>query len=274
MAIAEQSDATRGLGIDTERLAIGYSGHTVGADLDLAIRGARITALLGPNGCGKTTLFRTLLGLLRALGGRVRIGGDDLSTLSRAAIAKRVAYVPQLVEGYFPFSVMDVVLMGRAPHLGLFSAPGPQDRAIAADALERLRILELSERPFTAISGGQRQLVLIARALAQEAPIVFMDEPTSNLDFGNQFHVLECIRRLSEAGITIVVSSHHPDHALRFADDVVLMKDGGVLAAGGVDAVLTGALLTRVYGMPIEIARVSSGAGAYRVCVPEPDASP
>ena len=258
------------LGIVAEDLAIGYPGHLVGEHLDLNIGGGRITALLGPNGCGKTTLFRTLLGLLRTLGGRVRIGGDDLLGLSRATLARRAAYVPQLVEGYFPFSVMDVVLMGRAPHLGMFSAPRAADRAIAADALERLRIAELSGRAFTAISGGQRQLVLIARALAQEAPIVFMDEPTSNLDFGNQFHVLDCIRRLSEAGITIVVSSHHPDHALRFADDVVLMKDGGVLAAGGVDTVLSGEVLSRVYGMPIEIAQVPSGAGSYRVCVPEP----
>jgi iron complex transport system ATP-binding protein len=261
------------LTIETRALATGYPGHPVGRDMSLTIRGGQVTALLGPNGCGKTTLFRTLLGLLMPHGGQVLIGGDDLSRLPRAEIAKRVAYVPQVVEGYFPFTVMDVVLMGRAPHLGMFAAPGAEDRAIAGRALAELRIADLAGRSFTAISGGQRQLVLIARALAQEAPVIFMDEPTASLDFANQFHVLDCISRLSHAGRTIVISSHHPDHALRFADDVVLMEAGGVFAAGPTGDTLSSETLSRVYGMDIVIADVAAGhgGGVYRVCVPNPD---
>lgn len=260
------------LDIETRALATGYPNHPVGRDMNLTVRGGRVTALLGPNGCGKTTLFRTLLGLLKPQGGQVLIGGDDLARLPRGEIAKRVAYVPQVVEGYFPFSVLDVVLMGRAPHLGMFSAPGIEDRRIADAALRELRIADLARRPFTAISGGQRQLALIARALAQEAPVIFMDEPTASLDFANQFHVLDCIRRLSHAGRTIVISSHHPDHALRFADAAVLMKSGGVFSAGTTDDVLSAAALSEVYGIDIAIAEVPAGPGGsvHRVCVPSP----
>ncbi|MEQ8506173.1 MAG: ABC transporter ATP-binding protein [Rhodospirillales bacterium] len=258
--------------VETRGLATGYPGHPVGRDMNLVIDGGVVTALLGPNGCGKTTLFRTLLGLLHPQGGQVLIGGDDLTSLPRSEIAKRIAYVPQVVEGYFPFSVMDVVLMGRAPHLGMFSAPGTEDRRVAEAALTELRIVDLARRSFTAISGGQRQLVLIARALAQEAPLIFMDEPTASLDFANQFHVLECIRRLAGAGRTIIVSSHHPDHALRFAAAAVLMKSGGVYAAGKSGDVLTGAALSDVYGIPIRITEVAdSGTGQpIRVCIPDP----
>ena len=216
------------LEIETRALATGYPGHPVGRDMNLTIAGGRVTALLGPNGCGKTTLFRTLLGLLKPQGGRILIGGDDLAQLSRGEIAKRVAYVPQVVEGYFPFTVLDVVLMGRAPHLGMFAAPGPEDRR---------------------------------------------DEPTASLDFANQFHVLDCVRRLAGAGRTIVISSHHPDHALRFADRAVLMKAGGILADGPTAAVLTGTALSDVYGMAVRIAEVPAGGGAsVRVCVPDPGA--
>lgn len=262
------------LEIETRALATGYPGHPVGRDITLTIAGGRVTALLGPNGCGKTTLFRTLLGLLRPQGGQILIDGDDLCHLPRKDIAKRVAYVPQVVEGYFPFTVLDVVLMGQAPHLGTFSAPGAEDRQIAQEALDELRITDLARRPFTAISGGQRQLVLIARALAQQAPVIFMDEPTASLDFANQFHVLDGVRRLAGAGRTIVISSHHPDHALRFADRAMLMKAGGILADGPTADVLTGAALSDVYGMNVRIAEVPAAAGqSVRVCVPDPRTS-
>lgn len=253
-----------------ENLGFGYPGNPIGRDLDLAIESRAVTMLLGPNGCGKTTLFRTLLGLLAPQAGGVWLDGDALPDLSRDEVARRVAYVPQVTDGYFPFTVLDVVLMGRAPHLGMFAAPGAVDHDLARAALAEVNLTAFAARPFTAISGGQRQLVLIARALAQAAPALIMDEPTANLDYGNQFRVMERARDLATAGRTIVISSHNPDHALRYADNVVLMRAGAVAAAGPVADVLTGEALSEVYGIPITVIEVAgAGGGPRRLCIPD-----
>ncbi|MCP5367989.1 MAG: ABC transporter ATP-binding protein [Hyphomicrobiales bacterium] len=252
-----------------EGLGFGYPGQAVGRGLDLAIEAETVTMLLGPNGCGKTTLFRTLLGLLSPQAGRVLLRGRPLDQLPRRDVARDLAYVPQAAEGTFPFPVLDVVVMGRAPHLGLFESPGARDRARAEAALDAVGLADLAGRPFTAISGGQRQLVLVARALAQEAPILVMDEPTANLDYGNQFRVLERARGLASAGRTVVVSSHNPDHAFRFADRAVLMRGGAVAAAGAPAQVLDAAALSAAYGIPIGLRDVDLGGGRVgRVCVP------
>lgn len=247
-----------------EKLGIGYPRHAVGRNLDVAIETGTVTMLLGPNGCGKTTLFRTLMGLLPAQGGRVLLDGRPLADLDRTTIARRIAYVPQVAQGYFPFTVLDVVMMGRAPYLGLFEQPGRNDREIAEAALTEVGMGDFAERPFTAISGGQRQLALIARALAQTAPVLVMDEPTANLDYGNQHRVLQRAAALAEGGRTVIVSTHNPDHALAFAGRVVLMKAGAVIDAGDAANVMTGAALSEVYGLPVEIAEVTDGDGRIR----------
>lgn len=254
--------------VEADGLAIGYRDLTVGTDLTLAIEAGSVTALLGPNGCGKSTLFKTLLGLLPAKAGRVRLSGDELSVLGRREIARRLAYVPQVVEGYFPFTVLDVALMGRAAALGLFAQPGAADRDAAMTALETVGIARLATRPFTAISGGQRQLCLIARALAQAAPVLVMDEPTSNLDFGNQARVLAQVAALRAAGRTVVISTHHPDHAFRIADRVVLMKDGAILAHDAPSRALTPERLESVYGLPVVVAEIDTPAGPRWCCLP------
>ena len=180
-------------------LAFGYPGHPVGHDVSFELSAGEIVCLLGPNGGGKTTLFKTLLGLIAPLGGEVALDGAGIARLSRATIARAVGYVPQAQTGYFPFTVGDVVLMGRTAHLGAFAVPGAADRAAAAAALDRLGIGHLADRIYTQVSGGERQLALIARALAGGPKLLVMDEPTASLDFGNRTRVLAEIARLDPA---------------------------------------------------------------------------
>ena len=249
-------------------LAFGYPRHPVGRDVDLSVRPGEVLCLLGPNGSGKTTLFKTLLGLLPRQGGRVTLDGAELGHWSRPEIARRLAYVPQAHDAVFPYAVRDMVIMGRTVHRGMFSGPGHEDRARADQALVELGIGDLAARDYTRLSGGQRQLVLIARALAQEAPLIVMDEPTASLDFGNQLLVLEQVRRLAARGLGIVLSTHNPDHAFRCATRVLLLKDGTTLATGAPLDALSAAALSRVYGVAISVQQLADG---QRVCVPADD---
>ena len=248
-----------------EALAYGYGRHAVGSGVSLAVAPGEVVCLLGPNGGGKTTLFKTLLGLLPAQGGSISLGHDKLADLSRAEVARRVAYVPQAAGGYFPFSVREVVLMGRAAHLGAFAGPSTDDRHHAENAIARVGIAHLAEAEFTRISGGERQLVLLARALAQAAPIIVLDEPTANLDFGNQVRLLAEIRRLAADGVGVLWATHAPDHALECADRVALVARGGVKSYGATAEVVEADALSDLYGVAIEIR--SLAGSERRVCV-------
>ena len=238
-------------------LAFGFGARPIGENVDLQLAPGEVLCVLGPNGSGKTTLLRTLLGLLPAIAGRVLLEDKDLRTLPRAEVARRIASVPQSSAMSFDFTVEDIVLMGRTAHLGPFAAPGRADREAARSALERLGIAALASRPFGEASGGERQLTLIARALASEARLLLMDEPTASLDFGNQARVLAEISRLRGAGIGVLLSSHEPGHAFEVADRVLLLHAGRVLSQGSAREVLTEALLSRLYGVRVE---VSDGA--------------
>ncbi len=241
------------MSIAARGLAFGFPRRVVGRDLDVALEAGEVLCVLGPNGAGKTTLFRTLLGLLPPLGGRVLIDGDDLAAMPREAIARAVAYVPQSSAMAFDFTLEEVVVMGRSAHLGPFAAPQRRDFEIARAALDRLGIAALADRPFGEVSGGERQLTLIARALATEARAIVMDEPTANLDFGNQARVLGEIARLRGAGISILLCSHDPDHAFQVADRVMLLENGRVLDQGEARAVLTVQNLSQLYRVPAEV---------------------
>jgi iron complex transport system ATP-binding protein len=249
-------------------LDFGYPGRTVGRGLAMELHAGEVLCVLGPNGAGKSTLFRTLLGLLPPLAGQVTLDGVELHTLSRAAIARAIAYVPQATQAPFDFSVIETIEMARTAHLGLLSQPGPRDRERAHAALARLGIAELSGRTMAALSGGERQLVLIARALATGAASIVMDEPTANLDIANQWRVLREISGLRDAGIGILLCTHDPDHALMAADRALLLRGGQVLALGNAAEILVAQNLSRLYGVTVHVTDVETPEGIRRVCVP------
>lgn len=254
--------------LSAERLAFGYPGKPVGRDVDLALEPGEVICLLGANGSGKTTLFKTLLGLLPPQGGRVHLDGRCLQRWSRRALARVMGYIPQAHAGTFPFSVIDMVLMGRAPRIGTFSSPSQADVHIAEQALESLGIAELRDDAYTEISGGQRQLVLIARALAQEPEVLIMDEPTANLDFGNQVLVLSRVRALVGGGRSVMLSSHDPDHAFMCADRVGMLHGGVLERLGAPEEVVTPAALKRLYRVDVEVLELGADRIPGRVCVP------
>jgi iron complex transport system ATP-binding protein len=233
-------------------LSIGYANRTVGSGLDIALQTGEVLALLGPNGSGKTTLLKTLIGLLPPKAGTVTLGGKPLGGYSVSARARSIAYVPQVHIGTFAFTVETVVLMGRNAHGTLFSRPSAHDRAVAHAALARFGIGGMAARPYTEISGGERQLVLLARALAQEPQFIVLDEPTASLDFGNQGKVIAEIRALAASGHGVLFTTHDPNHARRAADRAYLLRDGGRLAEGPVGDVLNQAQLEALYRTPVE----------------------
>lgn len=236
--------------LQVRSLGIGHGPRRVLSEVSFSLQRGELLCLLGPNGSGKTTLLRTLLGLLPPQSGEVRLLGRPLSEWSRKALARHIGYVPQAHAGLFAFTVLDIVLMGRAAHVGRFAAPSAKDRAIAMQCLETLGIAALAECIYTQVSGGERQLALIARALAQEPALLFMDEPTASLDFGNQLGVLEHLLQLRERGIAILMSTHQPEHALRCADRTALVGEGGLIAVGATANVATVENLARLYRVP------------------------
>lgn len=252
--------------LQVEDLAFGYGRGTVGSGVSFGLASGEIVCLLGPNGGGKTTLLKTLLGLLPARAGRIRLDGADLSRLSRGEIARALAAVPQAHAAYFPFTVRDMVVMGRASRLGPFAAPGASDHAAAERALATLGIGHLAGAVYTEISGGERQLALIARALSGEPRLLVMDEPTASLDFGNQARVLSQIRRLARDGIAVLFSTHDPGHALLCADRVIALHAGRLAADGPSAATVTPALLRMLYGIDVVMAQVPGIAAP--LCAP------
>ena len=249
-------------------LAFGFRDRRIGEGLDAEVRAGEVTCLLGPNGSGKTTLLRTLLGLLEPLAGRITLDGRDLRDHTDRERSLRIAYVPQSSESDFDFSVREMVEMGRTAHRGIFARPSTRDHAMSQEAMDRLGVAHLAERPIQRLSGGERQLALIARALATEARVLLMDEPTANLDFANQARVLDEIARLRGAGAAILFTTHHPDHALRIAQQALLLRGGRVLASGPAVSAVNSGNLSALYGRPVDVVEVASGdAQPTRVCI-------
>lgn len=247
--------------LTAQNLGIGYATRVLASDISFTLAEGEVIAILGPNGSGKTTLFRTLLGLLSPLKGAVLLDDHVIGVLAPSAIARAVAYVPQVPANFANFSVIEIVQMARAPHLAWYASPGAKDRAIAENALAELNILDFAEREFTELSGGERQLVMIARALASEAKILLMDEPTASLDFSNQFLILDEIAKLKARCVAVIFTTHHPDHALRIADRTLTITRDGNVQIGATGTVLNAASLTALYGIDIDLINSRHGPG-------------
>lgn len=255
------------MSLETRNVTFSYDGkRKVLDDVSFTIEDGQMVCLLGPNGVGKTTLFKIVLRLLRGYEGEVFIGGEPTGELNTREMARRIAYIPQSHAPTFNYTVREMVLMGTTSALGRYASPGKEQRALADRIMEQMGIDHLKDRGFSRISGGERQLALIARALAQQTKVLIMDEPTANLDYGNATMVLEQIRRLAAEGYTILQSTHQPDQAFLFADQVLAVLDGRVVAQGPPKDVITKELVQRLYGVEVEVQSLCDDR--VRVCVP------
>ncbi|MCU0519239.1 MAG: ABC transporter ATP-binding protein [Anaerolineae bacterium] len=232
--------------------------------LSLEIPAGTITTILGPNGSGKTTLLHLILGILVPEDGVVLLARRPRETYSRREMGQLVGLVSQDEYIPFNFTVLEYVVLGRAPHLQLLQTPGVEDISVAEAILGQISLAHLQDRSIQSLSGGERQLVMIARALAQHPRILLLDEPTSHLDLGNREHVLAILRQQAEQGVTVVFTTHEPNQAADVAAFVVLMREGRVLGAGTPEAVLTTAWLTQTYGVTVDVLEVAG----RRIIVP------
>ena len=228
-----------------------------------------ILCLVGPNGCGKTTLFRLLLGAIPATGGSICIDGQDTKALSPKERANLIAYIPQYHTPIFAYTVLEVVIMGRASHFSAFETPKETDRQAAFSALEKVNAVHLANRKYTSLSGGQRQLILIARAICQAAKVFVMDEPAANLDYANHQLLMEVIVDLAKKGYCVVMSTHSPEHPASIGHKVLLMRDGRVAGFGTPQQVITPEKLEAVYGIEMDVVTIRDRYGVKRtICLP------
>jgi len=253
--------------LDVNHAAFRYDPlRLIFSDISFSLKEQEVLCILGPNGIGKSTLIRCLANLYPLCAGCIRLHNRDIRSLKYRDVARVIGYVPQAHEITFPFTIRQFVLMGRAPHLGLFRSPGGEDHAKADEAIELVGIGKLADKPVNEISGGEYQLAMIARALAQEPEVLLLDEPTSHLDFGNQIRVLEIIDRLARSGLSVIMSSHFPDHAFLTSNNVAIMQHGSLIAYGLAEDVVTEENLKATYGVDVSI--TYSHDVARHVCVP------
>ena len=252
--------------LKVDDLHFSYGSHEVLKGVSFGVETSGFVSLLGPNGAGKSTLFRCILGLLEPSAGSVHICRRDIRNMPAAELSRRVAYIPQSHNPAFQFSVMDMVLMGTTAQLPRFSVPGKAQKELAEAAMERLGIYHLRNRSCGNISGGERQLALIARAIAQKAKILVMDEPSASLDYGNRLRVMETVKNLTEDGYTVIQSTHDPDQAYLYSDQILALFDGKILANGTPQETISSSLISTLYGVDVEVC--SMHRDDVRVCVP------
>ena len=249
--------------------SVGYGAKRVLEHFNVDIVPGSVVCLLGPNGVGKTTLFKSILGLQPILGGGVTLDGEDALKMPRRDFARKVAYVPQTHQAPFAFYVRDVVAVGRSSHVGMFSRPGAADYEIVKEVLDELGIGELADRVYTELSGGERQMILIARALAQQPEYLFMDEPTSNLDFGNLVSLVRLAKELArDRGLGVVMTTHNPNHLFMCEGTGVLILPHSRYLYGTADEILTDANMREAYGIRVDIMDVDARVGYEKICVP------
>ena len=254
------------MSLEVRDLCFGYDSRMVLKNLSFEADYGQLLSVLGPNGVGKSTLFRCILGLLKPKSGDCLIDGKSAIGLSAKELSELIAYIPQSHYPTFNFSVLDMVLMGTTAQLSAASVPGKRQIALANEAMERLGVAHLKDRGYTNISGGERQLVLIARAMVQQAKILIMDEPSANLDYGNRTRVMQTVKNLAREGYAIIQSTHDPDQAFLYSDKVLAVHDGRVLACGSPKDVINSELISKLYGVDVEISSLHDDK--VRVCVP------
>ena len=240
-------------------MTVGYGPRTVLSDVDLSVSAGEMLVVLGPNGAGKTTLLRAIAGTVAPRGGAITLMGDPLPTLDRATIARRIAVVPQEVPIAEGFTVRAIVMMGRAPHQGRWLRASEHDDDVVQKALVRCAVVELAERPFAALSGGERKRVMIAQALAQEPALLLLDEPSAFLDLRHGIDVFELVATEAARGLAVIANVHDFALASRYGSRAALLVEGRVVASGPTDEVLTAETLGRAFGVSLESARTSSG---------------
>ena len=246
-------------------LACGYNKKAVLSGLRFSLNTGESVCILGKNGVGKTTIFKTILGVLPAISGSIRIDGIDVRKMPLRELARSVAYVPQAKSYAYPFSVLDTVLMGRAAHIGRFGAPSGKDVAYCKDVLGQIGMSRYCDQMYSKLSGGEQQMVLIARAMAQNAAFLLMDEPASNLDFANEGRLLELIGKLCGEGKGVLYITHSPSHALYCGGKALLLGDSGN-TFGPVSEIVTEENLSRIYGVPVTVIEEERDGKAVRAC--------
>lgn len=255
------------MSVDVKDLSFSYGDRKILNNISFHAEAGEMFSILGCNGVGKSTLFRCILGLLKNYTGKVYIQQQDTSKLSHRQMAKLVAYIPQNTASAFNYSVEDIVLMGMAAGLSPLRSPKKEELEKVDWALEKCGIIHLKKRCFHHLSGGERQLVVISRALVQNAPVLMLDEPTASLDFGNQMLVWEQTRNLSNEGYTVIQTTHNPEHSYMFSDKILAIRDGSVLAFGKPDEVINEDVISRLYNIDVNVS--SLYGDKVRVCIPE-----
>ncbi|MBS7611981.1 ABC transporter ATP-binding protein [Candidatus Bathyarchaeota archaeon] len=246
------------------------TGREVVKGVSFKVRSGEIFCVLGPNGCGKTTLLKCLCGILKPSEGSIFLDGVEANSIPKTERAKTIAYLPQEHMTLLPYRVLDFVVMGRAPHLSIFSTPSDKDYEIAGEALKEVGAYHLKDSPYVELSGGEKQLVLIARALTQQPKILLLDEPTSQLDLKNQAIVLGILGKLTRRGLIVVMTTHFPTHAFLHSSRVGLMADGRFLAVGEPEQVMTEENLKKAYDIDVKVLTVKSPLddGFIKMCIP------
>lgn len=255
------------MSIEVENVSFSYGKNEILHDVSFTIPDSTLVSVLGPNGVGKSTLFRCILGLNFRYTGNILVNGKNLKKLSVKERAREISYIPQSHAPVYDYEVLDVVLMSTGSDLKMLSSPGKAQAKRAYEALERIGIEEFAHRNYTQLSGGEQQLVLIARAIAQNAQTIIMDEPTSALDYGNTVRVLSCVRQLAQEGLSIAQSTHNPDQSFLYADQTLVLENGAVKAFGDPYVIITSDLISDLYSIDVEVN--SLYGDKVRVCVPK-----
>ncbi|MDR3253209.1 MAG: ABC transporter ATP-binding protein [Tannerella sp.] len=256
--------------LEIKNAVLGYHRKTVLKNVNLTLETGQTTCVIGRNGAGKTTLFKSMLGLLPLLRGEILLDGKSVDAWSRRKFARRVAYIPQVRALPFPYTAFDVVLFGRTAHLAAFSSPGKKDRLIAEECLDKLHIAHLKNRIFTQLSGGEQQMIIVARALAQQPSFLIMDEPTSGLDFGNQIKIINQVNELKNDSLGILMATHSPDHAFMCDAGVVVVHREEIRQHEDCNRMITEEILKEIYSVDIKICSITDPQSGYnrKTCMP------